>query len=481
MRVSPLAFLLGTLALALATVICSVVGFNAARTVALDLGEAGVQPFDPGALVVANTPIPTRQVAGVPTGQPRATVAAAAAAPDTPTETPNLLSDIPVNTDPRRVTILVLGIDQRGNEQGPFRTDTMILVSLDPARKTAGVLSIPRDLWVDIPGFQSGRINTANSLGDSSGYPGGGAVLAAATVELNFGIEVDNYVLVNFDVFTAVVNSLAPNGVEICPTELINDPDYPDAGYGTIAIRFEPGCQRLDATRLLQYARTRATQGGDFDRARRQQEVLAAFRNEVLSAGGLANIIGQIPSLWNEVSGSVHTNLTLPELLSLAQLAQEVPRDDIHFGVVDNLYVDLAQTSTGDQVLIPRQASIGFLLQQVFNPQTDLSLSDLRTRAEAENASIVVFNNTDIAGLAGQTRDWLTSRGVTVSALGNSAQTDGSPTVIRDYTGQVWTARYLAALLGLPPERVQLGADGATTADVMVVAGPDIVPLLGGQ
>ncbi len=483
MRLSPLTFLLGVAALVIATILCSAAGFSVARTIASDLGRTGIQSgsFDDFTREQP-TPLPTRAVAQVPTGD--ASAVQADVTPEAsilPTPTLNPLADIPELADPRRVTILVLGIDQRGDERGPFRTDTMILVSLDPARRRAGVLSIPRDLWVTIPGFRSGRINTANELGDINGYPGGGPALAAATVEFNLGIDVDNYVLINFDVFTRVVNTLTPGGVEVCPTELIDDPDYPDAGYGTIAVRFEPGCQRLDAERLLQYARTRATFGGDFDRARRQQEVLRAFRDEVLTAGGLANIITQIPTLWDEVSSSIQTNLSLNQMLTLAQLAQEIPSTNITFGVIDNLYVDLAQTSSGDQVLIPRQSGINFLLQQVFNPQGDLSLSDLRTRAEAENADIVVFNNTDVPGLASQTRDWLASRGVRVVALGNTAAPNSAPTIVRDYTGRVWTARYLAALLGLPPDRVQPGADGATTEDVMVVVGPDLQPLLAGQ
>jgi LCP family protein required for cell wall assembly len=485
MKISPLSFVLGVLGLTIATIVCSVIGFNTARIVgkdvALELGQGSTSTFDASGSLATNTPFPTRQAAvSSPIAQQLAG-GTVTAAPLEPTRTLDLLADIPQLTDPRRVTILVLGIDQRGNEQGAFRTDTMILISIDPARRSAGVLSIPRDLWVTIPGFQSGRINTANYVGDNASYPGGGAALAAQTVELNLGIQVDNYVLVNFDVFTTVVNTLAPDGVEVCPTELIDDPDYPDAGYGTISVRFEPGCQVLDATRLLQYARTRATQGGDFDRARRQQEVLRAFRDTLLTAGGLANIIGQVPTLWNEISDAVRTNLTLPELLSLAQLAQTVPSDRITFGVIDNLYVDLAQTSSGDQVLVPRQAAINFLLQQVFNPQGDLSLSDLRTRADAENATIVVFNNTDIPGLASQTRDWLTSRGVSVSQLGNVAEISSAPTVVRDYGGKVWTARYLAALMGLSPDRVLPGADGATSADVMVVVGSDIQALLTGQ
>jgi hypothetical protein len=177
----------------------------------------------------------------------------------------------------------------------------------------------------------------------------------------------------------------------------------------------------------------------------------------------------------------VQTNLTFEQLLSLAQLAQEIPRENIQFGVIDNLYVDLAQTNTGDQVLIPRQSGINFLLQQVFNPVGDLSISELRARAEAENAEIVVFNNTDTQGLAGLTRDWLVSQGVAIVNVGNVQQPTNTPTLIRDYTGRIWTARYLAALMGLSPDRVQPGADGATTADVMVVVGSDIQPLLGGE
>lgn len=83
--------------------------------------------------------------------------------------------------------------------------------------------------------------------------------------------------------------------------------------------------------------------------------------------------------------------------------------------------------------------------------------------------------------MAGQTRDWLISRQVSVTAVGNTPAPSNTFTIIRDYTGKIWTARYLAALMGLPPERVQPGADGATTEDVMVVVGPDVQTLLNGQ
>lgn len=478
MRIPGWLFIVGVVILVLGTTLCSVLAFNATYQVATDLGRGGVQVASFSDFLRAQ-PTPTLTPTPAPTLTPLPGETAVPATP-VPEATLDPLASYTWD-DPRRVNILLLGIDQRGDEPGPFRTDTMIVVSVDPVRKTAGMLSIPRDLWVTIPGFQPQRINQANALGDANAYPGGGPALAARTVTENIGINVQKFILVNFDVFTAVVDLIAPNGVEVCPTEPIDDPDYPDAGYGTIPVYFDAGCQRLNAERLLQYARTRATQGSDFDRAARQQEVIKSLLNEVLSAGGITNFLGQIPALWEELAGSFQTNLSQQEIISLAVLAQEIPAENIHSGVINNLYVNLATTTTGDQVLIPRHNALSSLLQQVFDPQDELSLSDLRARAEAEQASVVVYNNTDIAGLAGQTRDWLISRQVSVTAVGNTPAPSNTFTIIRDYTGKIWTARYLAALMGLPPERVQPGADGATTEDVMVVVGPDVQTLLNGQ
>lgn len=500
-------FIIGLVVLVAGTAICGVFSFGLTRQFVIDFAAQGVEPSSPVELVnfvlrgassvqpqnttfedtLVATPVPTLAVAA-PTVEPTRSEAATSqptevtVSASSPEPTSDPLLDNPMLNDPFRKTILLLGIDQRDaiNEPGPFRTDTMIVVSVDPVRKTAGVLSIPRDLWVTIPGFRAGRINTANALGDSSAFPGGGPALAAETVTANLGIQVDKYILVNFHVFTTLVDLIAPNGVEIDVKEEIDDPDYPDAGYGTIPVHFDPGKQMLNGERLLQYARTRATFGGDFDRARRQQEVLDALRAQVLSAGGVANFISQAPAIWEELKGSYRTNLTIEELIGLGLLMNEIPRENIEFGVIDNLYVDLSTSAEGDKVLIPRQKAISDLIQRVFNPQPNLTLADLRARAEAESASIVVYNNTDISGLAGQTREFLQSRDVAVVNVGNVPTPTNVDTIIRDYTGNPWTARYLAALLGLPLDRIQPGGDGLTSEDVMVVVGPDIQPLLSG-
>lgn len=482
MRIPGWLFVIGIVVFVGVTGLLSLLAFSVARQVAIE--SAGFFEKPPSFEQVAQTlPTATRLPQITPTLLPTA-APGETAAPTTPPQPTNTLDPSAAIADwpPGKFNILLLGIDQRSalNDAGPFRTDTMMLMSVDPLKKTAGVLSIPRDLWVSIPGFQQGRINTANYLGDANGYPGGGPALAAETVRQLMGIPVSKYILINFDVFTTLVSTIAPDGTEICINQTIDDDHYPDAGNGTIRIHFDPGCQILDAERLLQYARTRATEGSDFDRAGRQQEVLKVLREKVLSVGGITAFISQAPKLWDELTGSLKTNLTLDEILSLGKLVQDIPKDNIHFGVINNLYVDLATTSSGDQVLVPKLNSIRLLIQQVFNPQDDLSLSELRTKADEEQATIVVFNDTTTGGLANQTRDWLTGKGVTITQVGNTQNPADANTVIHVYTGKMWTARYLAALMGISSDRIEPGADGLTKEDIAILVGTDIQPILAG-
>jgi len=530
MRVS--GWVLGSIsfvALIAATMLCSVVAYSATRAAVIDAWDSGLQvgspvelaqsvvsgvqgpagdeptPFNPpadgGIVELAPINMPTAEptlVAEMPAENNGDQAAAEPTIPPTPTTAPEVqaapqqvaeVEDPNAQyrwADPRQVRILLMGIDQRSatGERGPFRTDTMILVNVDPIRKTAGLISLPRDLWVQIPDFQPGRINTANYLGDLNAYPGGGGpALAMETVAANFGVRVDRYVVINFDVFERVVDIIAPNGIEVCVTEVIDDPDYPDAGYGTIPVRFDPGCEFMNAERLLQYARTRATEGGDFDRARRQQQVLDAIREHVLSAGGMATFLTQVPTLWAELSDNYRTNLTIDDIISLGFLMGEISRDDISFAVIDRNYVQLGESPDGTQrILIPESTLIADLIQRVFYPQNAMDIADIKARADNEGAAIYVYNGTDIPGLANSTREWLTGKGIPISGTGNDTNFGGQNTVIRDYGGtHPWTARYVAATMGLGQDRIQPGSDGLIAEGVMVVAGQDVQQIISGQ
>lgn len=133
-------------------------------------------------------------------------------------------------------------------------------------------------------------------------------------------------------------------------------------------------------------------------------------------------------------------------------------------------------------MLVPNIGAVRGLIQDVFNPQPTRTIAELRTLAENERARISVYNGTDIAGLAGQTRDWLISQQVSrvEPSVGNLPVPDNGATRIRDYTGKRWTARYLAAILGIPEDRIESGSDGLVSADILVIAGPDMQPLLAG-
>jgi len=302
------------------------------------------------------------------------------------------------------------------------------------------------------------------------------------TLNKSFGVRIDFYVMVNFTVFETVVDRLAPGGIQVCPTERIYDDHYPDAGYGTIIVEFQPGCQALDGTKLLQYARTRATEGSDLDRAARQQEVIEALRSYVLSAGGIQNFLAQIGPLWNDLAGSYRTNLTLESIAGLGFLMNEIPRENIVYRVIGPGYVDPGSATDGRQILIPQHSRIQELIQETFYPDLTLTVADLQARAAAENAQIRIFNATTISGLASSTREYLIGQGAgNIVEVGNLQIPTNANTVIRDYGGGRNTALWLAALLGIPVERVERGADGLAATGVAVIVGPDIQNRISGR
>ena len=178
--------------------------------------------------------------------------------------------DIPDWKGVERVTILLLGIDERQQEQGPWRTDTMIVLTIDPASHTAAILSIPRDLWVPIPGYNTeGKINTAHFIGDATGYPGGGPALAMETVRYNLGSPVQDYIRLNFGAFEKLIDLIG--GIDVYVEQTIDDPLYPDSGYGYEPLHIDAGWQHMDGRLALKFARTRHSEKGDFDRAHHQQ------------------------------------------------------------------------------------------------------------------------------------------------------------------------------------------------------------------
>lgn len=291
------------------------------------------------------------------------------AAGELPTATPNAtpnpdflaptldIGNAPTWQGTDRVTVLLMGADTRPGDSGRYRprSDSIMLLMLDPELKVASVLSVPRDLWVEIPGYGINRVNTA--------YFYGGGDLAMETVQYNLGVRVNYYVMVEFDAFTTFVDEIG--GVDIYVPRTIYDATYPDMNYGYDPFYIEVGQHHLDGATALKYARTRHSDS-DFNRAQRQQDVLFAIRDQVLSAYGFSHLIQNAPGLYSSVSDSITTNLTLEEMISLAGLAKDIEQENIRTGVIDSNYAADYVTNAGAQVLIPNRERIGELLAQVF-------------------------------------------------------------------------------------------------------------------
>ena len=506
MRIPGWLFILGLLLLLLGTSLGSWSAYRLSRQIALDSGPIGlalpslreVVGID-GGTVVVTTRVATSEAE--PTALAISTLVSpaggdlAAGVVDLPNPSTEAIpatsisaTAVPIQvreeetptvswSDPRRITFLLMGVDERGevNRIPSQNTDTMILVTVDPANARAAVLSIPRDLWVQIPGFKNQRINTAYKLGAAANYPRGGPGLAMDTVAKNLGIVVDYYIYINFIAFEESVDEIFPAGVQICVEEEIHDPDYPDAGFGTIDVRFASGCERMDGRRLLQYARTRATNDGDFGRSQRQQQVLGALLREIQSLGGMMQVITKIPYLFSQLASHFDTNLEAEEIGALVTLSGDIRVEDVAYYAIDERHVEFGVTAKGEQVLIPRQNMLSQLAANLLNPQTQDETIDSLQRSRQEAASLVILNGTGKPGLAATLRDFLLQQGLNTAVIGNAASSNQGQSTIRENGQAPWTARYVADLLSIPESQMIIDEDAIYSRDVTIVIGADAV------
>lgn len=259
-----------------------------------------------------------------------------------------------------RTNLLILGLDRRPGEGYVVRSDTIVLTTVYPPDARIGLLSIPRDLYVDIPGQGSSRINTAHFWGENDAQ-GNGPRLAMQTVALNFGVAMDHYVRVDFAGFRAVVDAVG--GIDIDVETAIVDDAYPTADYGTMRIEIPAGPQRMDGETALRYARTRHG-FSDFYRAQRQQKVLVALAHRLLEP----KVWPRLPAFYLAVMNNVDTDLTGKDLVLMAPTLYRAGPDGIEHHVVDYEMTQPWTTPNGGAVLLPRWEVIHPLMQELFTP-----------------------------------------------------------------------------------------------------------------
>jgi LCP family protein required for cell wall assembly len=382
---------------------------------------------------------------------------------------------MPVWTGTDRVTILLLGIDRRPEEQGPTRTDSMLLLTIDPVMKTAAVLSIPRDLWYHIPMGElstEARINSAHYYGELYDWAGGGPALAAQTVQHNLGIRVDYHARVDFRAFEHLIDLI--DGIDVFVEEDLFDPTYPDNHYGYEPLYIAAGWHHFGGEMALKYARTR--HGGlDFDRVRRQQQVLRAAFEKVTQLEMLPGLVARAPDLWETLQESVAVSpdLSLKKIIALANLASEVDPADLSFYALDEDYTYFWTTPDSQQVLMPHRDRIRELVASIFTAVVAPVDEDVQAQLEAEAARVDVLNGTLVSGLATEAGETLRQRGVDVVHVGNAERSDHMESEIRVYGSATFTAEYIAGVLDLESAAVVHGDAPSSEHDIVVVLGAD--------
>ncbi|MDA1329526.1 MAG: LCP family protein [Chloroflexi bacterium] len=371
-----------------------------------------------------------------------------------------------------RVTILVMGLDYRDWEagQGAPRTDSMILLTIDPVTKTAGILSVPRDLWVEVPGFGHQKINAAYQLGEGSRLPGGGPGLAVETVEQFLGITINYYAQIDFTAFERFIDEIGGVKIEITKkikVQVIGEEDL---------IKLEPGRYTLPGNIALAYARSRHTEDGDFDRARRQQQLIIGIRNQLLRPDVQALILGDGIRVYQELSSGVNTNMSFTQILQLGLLAAEVKLDNIQTAVIAPPdQVTLGTSPDGLSILKPITQNIRLLRDQIFSSGSVRSAvarnSESSQLMQMEAAIIALYNGSGIEGLAGSTQAYLQGLGLTIATTGTADPVGG--TTIFDYTGNPYTIAYLVEVMGVQHTRIYSRYDPNSQIDMEVIIGPD--------
>lgn len=248
------------------------------------------------------------------------------------------------------VDIVIMGLDSRDSEGTVTRTDSIILMGVNPHRLNLSLLSIPRDVFIDVPRYGLQRINTINMLAEIE-EPGTGPELLSQSIENSFGIGVDNYIRLDFQAFTALVDAVG--GVKIDVPYRVVDNAYPTADYGTISVTFEEGKQAMDGETALIYARTRH-QDDDYRRAERQQQVTIALSQKLVNPLNWG-------SAWFAIQSHMETDL------NIFQFALITPSMLFSAGDIDHLVINRDYVLPGNGFVYPNYEALSPYIEANFD------------------------------------------------------------------------------------------------------------------
>ncbi len=367
------------------------------------------------------------------------------------------------------INFLVLGSDRDGGT-GAYRTDVIVVVSANRTTQTVNLLSIPRDLYVYIPGWGMDRINTAEVHQTQIQSTAHRLGLLAETIEYNLGITIHHLARVDFEGFRTLVDQLgglsipvdcAVSGYRLRSPEL--DPDVL-ASWDPFVL--EPGVHQLDGSLALWYVRQRMD-SSDFERNRRQQIVLRALWHKVRES----NLIQSLPAIWEQLTRIVETDLTLEEALGLLPLLLSLDESRLegHFLGLDE--VNLWQAPDGANVLVVDPLPFQATIEHFLTPPTQNRLAQERAHVAVLNASPVA----DADRLAAARLQWT---GLVATPQGVAGSEHFARTTIYDHTGRVKgsSLEAIQRALGVTDADVVSLPDPGRIVDFTVVVGENYIP-----
>jgi LCP family protein required for cell wall assembly len=412
------------------------------------------------------TTTPTASPMATPTPMPTSTPFALAP-PNLIGVTPTLSDTTPIptavpvaETVPGTINIVVLGSDHRPDWKD-WHTDVVQIVSIQPAVPAVTVLSIPRDLYVYVPGFWMSRVNFADMVGELYGYEGGGPGLLQQTLLYNLGIPVDHYVRTDFDGFIGIVDAL--EGIDVPVHCRLEDHwPYPDEN-GEYPIKvLEPGMHHMDGETALWYARSRMT-SSTFARERRQQQVLQAIWRR--SRG--MDLLPRVPQLWDPLRSMVVTDLAFGDAVTLAEVAFRLDEQNVRFRNIGYQHVIPWTTPKGGAVFLPNWEEIGPVVTEALGPVPEGRLWRTLQRVEVWNGT----GNGDWDQLAA---DRLLREGF-VAVIGQPDRQDYAQTQLIDLTSTAkgGATPYLQWMFGISPENVITAPGPDADAQYRLIIGAD--------
>ncbi len=387
------------------------------------------------------------------------------------------------NDNPYEIlNVLLLGHDGTLQPGEPFHTDTMIVVSINRDTNTVSMISLPRDLYVFIPNWGMGRLNLAWGYGEAIGWTDGGWGMMRQTILHNFGIETHYYAMVDFAGFEAIIDSVGGVSIAVdcpiadyrctgpaCTDGIAGNETEDDYELYTLAV----GVYDMDADMALWYARSRRNTI-DFDRGRRQQQLLRAIWTKTKETGQIL----QIPELYSRLTSIVQTNMPLTEIIPLIPLALSIEPNDIENHFFRKNIETVAWSPDGvTNVQLPHpDGGMNRLIFNFLQPPT-------QNRLRLENARIEIYNGTPNENWDLVAADRLVWEGFAPQAMGFADNTAHPDTVIYDYTGasKGSSLNELVELLNIRPENIHVEPDPNRTVDFKIILGANYNSCVGRQ